>query len=298
MSATAFTLAAAQFPVFSPTHWDEVEALITRWVEDAVANRARLLVFPEYGAMSLAHLDPATRSDLHGQIRAMQVHRQAWLDLHRSLAQAHGVYILAGSYPWLLEDGRSVNRAWFCAPNGAAEFQDKRVMTRFEREQWQISGEPELKVFDTTLGRIAVNICYDSEFPLQARAQCEAGAEIILVPSCTDTLAGYHRVRVGAQARALENQCYVVQSPIVGEAAWSPAVDVNIGAAGVYGPPDRGFPDDGVIAQGELNLPAWLYATIDPAKVAQVRSEGAVFPFRHWPESCAAAAPLRLTPLR
>lgn len=298
MSHTAFRLAAAQFPVFSPTDWREVETLITRWVEDAVANAARLLVFPEYGAMSLAHLDPATRSDLHGQISAMQVHRQAWLDLHRRLAQARGVYILAGSYPWRLEDGRTVNRAWFCAPNGAVEFQDKRVMTRFEREQWQISGAPELKVFDTALGRIAVNICYDSEFPLQARAQCEAGAEIILVPSCTDTLAGYHRVRVGAQARALENQCYVVQSPIVGEAAWSPAVDVNIGAAGVYGPPDRGFPDDGVIAQGELNVPAWLYATIDPANVAQVRRDGAVFPFRHWPESCAAAAPLRLTPLR
>lgn len=297
MSGTAFTLAAAQFPVFSPNDWREVEALITRWVEEAVAHAARLLVFPEYGSMSLAHLDTATRSDLHGQIDAMQTHREAWLALHRRLAQAHGVYILAGSYPWRLEDGRSVNRAWFCTPNGVAEYQDKRVMTRFEREQWQISGEPELKVFDTALGRIAVNICYDSEFPLQARAQCEAGAEIILVPSCTDTLAGYHRVRVGAQARALENQCYVVQSPIVGEAAWSPAVDVNIGAAGVYGPPDRGFPDDGVIAQGALNEPAWLYATIDPAKVAQVRGEGAVFPFRHWPESCTAA-PLRLTPLR
>ena len=105
------------------------------------------------------------------------------------------------------------------------------------------------------------------------------------MPSCTDTLAGYYRVKVGAQARALENQCYVIQSPIVGEAAWSPAVDVNIGSAGVYGPPDRGFPDDGVIAIGPLNAPCWLYAEIDPAKVAEVRENGAVRPFRHWPES-------------
>ena len=258
------------------------------WVSRAVQLGAKLLVFPEYGSMSIAHLDAATRSDLHGQIDAMQTHREAWLALHRRLAQAHRVYLLAGSYPWTVDDGRTVNRAWFCAPDGRADYQDKAVMTRFEREQWQISGEPPLKLFDTALGLIAINICYDSEFPLQARAQCEAGAEIILVPSCTDTLAGYYRVKVGAQARALENQCYVVQSPIVGEAAWSPAVDVNIGAAAVFGPPDRGFPDDGVIAIGRLNEPCWITATIDPDAVARVRREGAVLPFRHWSESVPA----------
>lgn len=285
MSSRAFMVAAAQFPVFSPDRWADVETLVAQWVDAAVAHDAKLLVFPEYGAMSLAHLDAATRGDLHGQIAAMQTHRDAWRDLHANLAARHGVLILAGSFPWRLDDGRYVNRAFLCFPDGKVEFQDKCVMTRFEREQWNITSEPPLKVFDTALGRLAVNICYDSEFPLLARAACEAGAEILLVPSCTDTLAGYYRVKVGAQARALENQCFVVQSPIVGEAAWSPAVDVNIGAAGVYGPPDRGFPDDGVIAIGALNEPCWLYAEIDPAKVADVRENGAVRPFRHWPES-------------
>lgn len=289
----AFVVAAAQFPVFSPNSWAEVEAMIADWVEPMASLGAKLLVFPEYGAMSIAHLDAATRSDLHRQIAAMQAHRDAWLVLHQRLAKAHRLYILAGSYPWTLADGRTVNRAWFCAPDGRADYQDKAVMTRFEREQWRIGGEPPLKVFATSLGKIAINICYDAEFPLQARAQCEAGAEIILVPSCTDTAAGYHRVKVGAQARALENQCYVIQSPIVGEAAWSPAVDINVGAAGVYGPPDRGFPDDGVIALGPMNETCWLTATIDPDAVAKVRSEGAVFPFRHWPES----APARIVPV-
>lgn len=287
---SAFRIAAAQFPVFAPACFEDAATLVTRWVEDAVAQGAKLLVFPEYGAMSLAHLDAATRGDLHGQIAAMQAHREAWRDLHARLANTHGVYILAGSFPWQLDDGRTVNRAFFCAPGGLVDWQDKCVMTRFEREQWNIAANAPLKVFETALGRIAINICYDSEFPLLARAQAEAGAEIILVPSCTDTLAGYYRVKVGAQARALENQCYVVQSPIVGEAAWSPAVDVNIGAAGIYGPPDRGFPDDGVLVQGPLNEPCWVYGEIDPEQVRRVRGEGAVFPFRHWPESRVGAA--------
>ena len=287
MSGRAFTVAAAQFPVFSPDRWADVATRVTEWVAEAVVRGATLLVFPEYGAMSIAHLDAATRSDLHGQIAAMQAHREAWRDLHARLAATHGVHILAGSFPWRLDDGRYVNRAFLCFPDGKVAHQDKCVMTRFEREQWNITSEPPIKVFDTTLGKLAVLICYDSEFPLLARAACEAGAEILLVPSCTDTLAGYYRVKVGAQARALENQCYVIQSPIVGVADWSPAVDINIGAAGVYGPPDRGFPDDGVIALGPLNEARWLYAEIDPAKVAEVRENGAVRPYRHWPESVA-----------
>jgi predicted amidohydrolase len=86
-----------------------------------------------------------------------------------------------------------------------------------------------------------------------ARKQVEAGANLILVPSCTHTLAGYHRVKIGCQARALENQCYVVQSPIVGIASWSEAVDVSIVAAAIYTPVDREFPDNGILAIGELN---------------------------------------------
>ena len=128
-------------------------------------------------------------------------------------------------------------------------------MTRFENEDWGIVAGDRLNVFVTPLGRLAVLICYDSEFPLLARAAVEAGAQVLLVPSCTETMRGYWRVRLGSQARALEGQCYAVHSPTVGEAAWSPAVDHNRGAAGIYGPPDRhaGFamPEDGVLAIGE-----------------------------------------------
>jgi len=139
-------------------------------------------------------------------------------------------------------------------------------------------------VFDTELGCIGVAICYDSEFPLLVRQQVEQGAELLLVPSCTDAAAGYHRVRVAAAARALESQCYVLLSPLVGTLDWSPAVDVNVGAAGIYGPPDRGFPDDGIVAAGTLDQPGWVYATVDLERVHQVRADGQVLNHRHWPE--------------
>jgi predicted amidohydrolase len=131
-------------------------------------------------------------------------------------------------------------------------------------------------VVRTPFGSIAIVICYDVEFPLIARRLVERGAEIILVPSCTDTLAGHHRVTIGARARALENQCYVVQSATVGMAPWSLALDENHGVAAAFSPVDRGFPDDGVIVQGELDGPGWVYADLDVAALARARRDGQV----------------------
>lgn len=294
---SAWTLAVAQFPVSQPASFAEQAALIRQWVQDAASHQAQLLVFPEYAAMSLAAALPAGgQRDLAQELEALQALREEYRELHCSLAREHGVYILAGSFPWQLDARHIVNRAWFCAPSGTCSYQDKQIMTRFERETWGISSRTGqagsgLRVFRTRLGMIAVNICYDSEFPLLARAQCEAGAELILVPSCTDTLGGYHRVQVGCRARALENQCFVAQSPLVGHAPWSQAIDINLGAAGVYGPPDYGFPDDGVLLQGTLNAPQWLYARIDLAAVRRVRNEGQVFNHRHWHEQGPSELP-------
>ena len=286
MTTQALRIAAAQFPVLEPHYWAEVEHTLEHWFAQATEQGAQLLVFPEYAAMSLAALcPPAVKGHLQQELHAIQQFHADWLSLHARLAHQHQVHALAGSFPVQIGDGASAayrNRAHLFAPNGKSGWQDKWTMTRFETERWGISAGDTLKVFDTALGRIAVNICYDVEFPLLARMQVEAGAEIILAPSCTDTAAGYWRVRVGAQARALENQCVVVQAPLVGEAAWSACVDTNVGAAGIYTPPDRGLPDDGVLARGRWNAPHWLFAEIDPAKLAAVRADGQVFNHRDW----------------
>jgi predicted amidohydrolase len=155
-------------------------------------------------------------------------------------------------------------------------------MTRFEREEWGVVGGGPLQLFDTGLGKIGILICYDSEFPLLARAMAEA--DLILVPSCTEALTGYSRVRIGAMARALENQCVTVMSSTVGPCDWSPSVDQNTGMGGVFGPPDTGFPATGVIAEGILNAPGWTYADIDLGKINHVRADGVVLNRRHWAE--------------
>ena len=155
-------------------------------------------------------------------------------------------------------------------------------MTRFEREVWNVVSGGPLQIFDTAMGRIAILICYDSEFPLLARAVSEA--DLILVPSCTEALTGYSRVRIGATARALENQCVTIMSSTVGSCDWSLSVEENTGMGGIFGPPDTGFPATGVIAAGQLNVPGWTYADIDLKRIAHVRADGVVLNRRHWQE--------------
>ena len=239
--------------------------------------------------MELASLFPEpVPGDLQAQLPAVASLEAQVVELHRGLARRHGVHILGASLPVEAAPGRFHNRAWLYGPDGGSAFQDKIMMTRFERESWSVSGAAELRLFDTELGRLGVCICYDVEFPLLARTLVEAGAELILAPSCTETLRGYWRVRIGAQARALESQCLVVHAPTVGAAPWSPAVDLNRGAAGVYGPPDLGFPEDGVLALGELDRPSWVYADLDLDLIPTVRAEGAVLNHRHWLEQSGA----------
>jgi predicted amidohydrolase len=286
-------LAAAAYPLDCVANWAAYAAKQQDWVAQAAGQGADLLVFPEYGRMELAALEPGAAANLERSLHAAHAYTDRADDLMAELARAHGVYILAGSGP-VFADGsrpanrpvnRPVNRAAFFTPDGPAGFQDKQIMTRFEREVWKITPGAPLRVFDTHLARIGVLICYDSEFPLLGRALIEAGVEIVLLPSCTDSLAGYWRVRIGAMARALEGQCVVVHSPTISPAPWCPAIDENIGAAGIYGPPDLGFPPTGILAKGALNTPGWVMADIDRATIAQVRREGAVFNHAHWPES-------------
>jgi predicted amidohydrolase len=277
-------IATAQYNISFLENWQAYQLKIERWVADATAQDAKILLFPEYFSMELASLfGQEIYSSLSKQLAAMQSLHDDFIGLFKNLSQKYQCIIQSGTFPVRIDSGSYRNRAYLFMPDGQFDYQDKLMMTRFENEQWLIKGGKELKCFDTQYGKIAINICYDSEFPLLARAQVEAGCVLILVPSCTDTLAGYHRVKIGCQARALENQCYVVQASLVGDAAWSEAVDINVGAAAIYTPVDKGFSDNGVLLVGTFNAVQWVIGEISPNECETVREHGQVFNYKDWP---------------
>jgi len=277
-------IATAQYNISFLDNWRAYEEKIEGWIVDATEQDAKILLFPEYFSMELASLfGPDIYSSLNKQLVSMQTLLDDFIQLFKTMAIKYQCIIQAGTFPVTFESLIYQNRAYLFMPDGRIDYQDKLMMTRFENEQWLIKSGQQLKCFETVYGKIAINICYDSEFPLLARAQVEAGCVLILVPSCTDTVAGYHRVKIGCQARALENQCYVVQASLVGDAPWSEAVDVNVGAAAIYTPVDRGFPDNGILSVGKFNAVQWVIGEISPTACAVVRDQGQVFNYRDWP---------------
>ncbi|MFN3846295.1 MAG: carbon-nitrogen hydrolase family protein [Paracoccaceae bacterium] len=281
---TAFTLASAAYDLTWFDQFDDHAAKLTRWVADAAGQGAKLLVFPEYGSMELSSLGGrAVAGDLEGSLHEVARHGPATDALHLDLARRYDCLILGASRPFFLGP-RPVNRATLYGPSGVVGHQDKQIMTRFEREQWDVVHGEGLGPFDTDLGKIGVIICYDSEFPLLGRHLVDQGAEILLSPSCTDSVAGFTRVRIGSMARALENQCVVAHAPTVGPCDFCPAVNENVGAAAIYGPPDLGFPETGVLSETPLNAPGWAMASVSLDAIRTVRSEGRVLNHLHWVE--------------
>jgi predicted amidohydrolase len=277
-------LGLLQYPVGRPASIADFAKGLDRWLEEGRTS-ADLLVLPEDAAVELGAALNGGEATEAAELAAMIAAAPDILAAMRDAARRHQVWLQPGTLPMRAADGRVINRAPLITPEGRIAFQDKRAMTRFEAERWGVSQGADPNVFDTPWGRIGISICYDIEFPKHARVQVMAGAWLILAPSCTDSLAGFNRVHFSARARALENQCYVAITPTVGEAPWSAALDVNRGRAGVFGPMDRGFPADGILAEGQMDAPGWVFCTLDPSLIEAVRRDGAVLNHRDWPRA-------------
>lgn len=275
-------VAVAKYPIQAPAGFAAFAERQAAVLGEAAAQGARIAVLPEYLSLELAAtFDAATRADLHASLAAIQRYREDWLALYARLATSLDMYVVAGTFLLAQGDGRYRNRCDVFTPQGTHHWQDKLQLTGFEKDLGVIDGGDALKVFDLDGVRTGVAVCYDSEFPLPVRAQAEAGARLLLVPSCTDTEAGATRVRVGCLARALENRVFVAQSVTAGEVAWSPALDINTGEAAIFAPMDRGLPADGIVTQTSGDG-VWALADLDIDALERSRGDAQVANDRDW----------------
>ena len=274
-------LGVLAYPVTAPTSFAAFAEKFDSLVAQGSQGGAHMLVMPEYASMELAAAGPGA-GNVTAELRDICAQRPALLALYQQAARRHNLWLLPGTLPWD-EGGRVRNRAPLISPDGRTRFQDKSIMTRFEAEQWSVQGGLPPRVFETPWGRVGIAICYDVEFPNLVRAQVQAGANLILTPSCTDSFHGFNRVGLSARARALENQCFVAVAPTVGDAPALATLDENHGYAAVFGPVDRGFAADGIVARGDMDRPGWVFADLEFDRLDAVRQDGAVRNFRDYP---------------
>lgn len=195
----------------------------------------------------------------------------------QDMALTYNINIVTGSVPELNEDdGQLYNVCFLCRRDGTWDSQYKLHITPDELSSWGLSGGSELKVFDTDVGKIGILICYDIEFPELARIQAEKGMKILLVPFWTDTKNGYLRVRRCAQARAIENECYVAISGSVGNIPKVETMGIQYSQAAVFTPSDFAFPHDAIAAEATPGIETTLVTDLDIELIKELRAKGSV----------------------
>jgi len=273
-------VASVQYWIRPIESFDRFAEQVTGLVWTAQDYRTQLLVFPEYFTVQLMTLGNLSKP-IYEQARDLARRKEAFLELMSGLAREAGLYIVAGTLP-VMDDGddRVFNQSFFFAPSGEYAWQGKLHMTRWEKEEWRISPRERLKVFETDFGRLAIAICYDVEFPEIARAAAREDCNVLVAPSCTDERQGYLRVRYCAQARAIENQMYVVLSSTVGSIPRVPAVSLNYGQSAILTPSDFAFARDGILAEGNANQEMMVIGDLNLETIRESRERGTVLPLR------------------
>jgi predicted amidohydrolase len=259
-------IATVQFEHRPVRSFDEFAAQVQNHVRFAADCGAELIVFPEYVTGPLAGIDP----DWHRWT-------PDFLALMEGLSRENRMVILGGTH--LVQDGgKRYNRAHLFLPDGRLFHQDKVHLTPCEVNPWDLGRGNDLLVVDTPVGRLAVNICFDVEFPGAAQAVADAGADLLLVPSATDDRQGFWRVRYCCHARAVENQIYVVHSGVVGALPQLRYFEQWYGRSAIITPCDIPFPPDGIMVQGEWNQDCCLVGEVDLGLLQRIREAGSVLP--------------------
>ncbi|MGP1347241.1 MAG: GNAT family N-acetyltransferase [Phycisphaerales bacterium] len=274
-------VAALQYFVRPIRAFAEFREQVTGLVHTAADYDCDLLVFPEYFTVQLLTLGDIRRP-MHEQVRALAQRVPEYVELFESLARSSGIHIIAGSIatPDPNDADKVYNDSYFFAPDGTYATQGKINMTRFEADVWKVSPRDTLRLFDTPFGRVAIAICYDVEFPEVCRAAAHAGAIMLVVPSYTDDRQGFIRVRYCAQARAIENQLFVINAATVGSLPMVPAVSLNYGQASILTPSDFPFARDGVLAEGIPNQETMVIGEVALDVLRRNRAHGTVRPLR------------------
>jgi len=258
--------------------WEEFEHQVDFFVSTASVYHCHYLLFPELFTVQLfSMMDPAiSPRDAIAQLADMT---DRYIAMFVEKAKSKGLYIIGGSHPVRVGD-EIRNVAHLFTPSGQVHTQDKLHVTPNEREEYGIMPGEGIKVFETSHARIAINVCYDVEFPELARLQARAGAEVLFVPFSTDERRAYLRVRYTAQARAVENVIYSVLAGNVGNLPQVENFLINYGQAAICTPSDFAFPTDGIAGTADPNSETVVISDLDLVVLDETREMGSVRPWR------------------
>ncbi len=246
----------------------------TEFFIDAMAGyNSDLVLFPELlNAPLLKNFNQENPSEA---MRSLAEYTEEIRQAFVNMALSYNTNIIAGSIP-LLKEEALYNVSYLCRRDGTWDMQYKLHITPDEAQYWGFQGGDNIKIFDTDIGKIGILICYDVEFPELARYLVDQGMTLLFVPFWTDTKNAYLRVRRCAQARAIENECYVAISGSVGNLPRVENMDIQYSQAAIFTPSDFAFPHDAIAAEATPNTEMTLMVDLDLDLLKELRQQGSV----------------------
>ncbi|MCB1144924.1 MAG: GNAT family N-acetyltransferase [Leptospiraceae bacterium] len=267
---------AAQYMMRPIKTWEDFEHCVEFFVDVADSYHCHYLLLPELFTANLFSIMPPD-IEMRAAAEMLADMTDKYIELFKRYSMKYRLYIIAGSHP-VKRDGDLYNVSHFFTPNGNVYTQDKLHITPSEQKWWGIRPGDGIHIFDTPHGRIAIQICYDVEFPEVSRLLALSGVEVLFVPFSTDDRKAYYRVRYCAQARAVENYQYVVIAGNVGNLPEVKSYLINYGKSAIFTPSDFPFPLHAVLGESETNLETVVIQDLDLSSLAQFRDEGSVRP--------------------
>ncbi|MGS2740823.1 GNAT family N-acetyltransferase [Sinomicrobium sp. M5D2P17] len=256
--------------------YKNVESLLQQseyFVDTLSGYRADFALFPEFfNAPLMAQFNHLSEPEA---IRELAKYTDKVIEEFSKLSISYNINIVAGSMPEI-KDENLYNVGYLCKRDGTIERYEKIHVTPDEAKVWGMQGGKGLKVFDTDCGKIGILICYDAEFPELSRLLADEGMDILFVPFLTDTQNGYSRVRHCAQARAIENECYVAIAGSVGNLPNVHNMDMQFAQSMVFTPCDFAFPSNGIKAEATPNTEMILLADVDLGLLRELHEFGSV----------------------
>jgi len=243
------------------------------FLDVASEYKCDFILFPEIFTtqlLSLVHADTPAAA-----MRKLSEFTPAYLELFTRLAVKYNVNVIGGSH-FTVEDNNLYNIAYLFRRDGTLGKQYKLHVTPAERHWWGVQGGSHVEVFDTDRGKIAIQVCYDVEFPELARIAVERGAQIIFVPFCTDERYAYLRVRYCAQARCIENHVYVAIAGSVGNLPNVNSLGIHYAQSGIFTPSDIPFKRDAIAAECTPNIETVIFEDLDLELLKKHRKTGSV----------------------
>jgi predicted amidohydrolase/ribosomal protein S18 acetylase RimI-like enzyme len=269
-------VSAIQYQMRAIKNFEEFAKHCEFFVDTASDYRSDFVVFPEMITLQLlSFLDHKQPSEA---IRELSNYTPQYESLFTHLAIKYNINIIAGSH-FIIEDENLYNVSYLFRRDGTFEKQYKIHITPSEKKWWGVKSGNKIKVFDTDKGKIAILICYDVEFPELTRIAVSKGAKILFVPFSKDDRRAYLRVRYCAQARAIENQIYVIITGCVGNLPDVENLDVHFSQSAIFTPSDVEFHREAIASEATPNAETLIYQDLDLNLLKRNRELGSVQPW-------------------